>query len=69
MRWLPWEEYCFNTAFQSSLRTTPFQVVYGWPPPALRAYDRGTARVHAVEQALTERDTFLNEVRERLLQA
>jgi hypothetical protein len=69
LRWLPWAEYCFNTAFQSSLRTTPFQVVYGWPPPALRAYDRGTARVHAVEQALTERDTFLNEVRERLLQA
>ncbi len=69
LRWLPWAEYCFNTTFQSSLRTTPFQVVYGRPPPALRAYDRCSTRVPAVDQALTERDMFLNEVRERLLQA
>lgn len=69
LRWLPWAEYCFNTAFQSSLRSTPFQVVYGRPPPALQEYDRGSARVRAVDQALIERDEFLGEIRECLLQA
>lgn len=46
--------------FQSSLRTTPFQV---------RVYEHGTARVRAVNQALVERDEFLEEIREHLLQA
>lgn len=67
--WLPWVEYCFNTAFQTSHRTTPFQVVYGRPPLALMSFARGTARVQAVEQALLDRDAFLQEIRECLLQA
>jgi hypothetical protein len=29
LRWLPWAEYLFNTAYQNSLRDTPFRVVYG----------------------------------------
>jgi len=24
LNWLPWTEYCYNTAFHSALRTTPF---------------------------------------------
>jgi hypothetical protein len=32
LRWLPWAEYIFNTAFQSSLRETPFRIVYGHAP-------------------------------------
>jgi hypothetical protein len=33
LRWLPWAEYLFNTAYQSSLRDTPFRVVYGRATP------------------------------------
>ena len=29
LRWLPWAEFIYNTAFQSALKTTPFQIVYG----------------------------------------
>jgi len=32
LRWLPWAEYTYNTAFQSSLRDMPFCVVYGRDP-------------------------------------
>jgi hypothetical protein len=35
IRWLPWVEYCYNTSYQTKLKTTPFQVVYGRPPPAM----------------------------------
>jgi transposase InsO family protein len=50
--WLPWAEYCYNTAYHSSLRTTPFQVVYGWPPPALVPYTAGSSRTDAVDVLL-----------------
>jgi hypothetical protein len=67
--WLPWAEYCYNTAYHSSLRTTPFQVVYGRPPPALVPYAAGSSRTDAVDVLLQDRDEFLADVRERLLQA
>ena len=39
--WLPWAEYTYNTAYQSSLRDTPFHVVYGRHPPSIRSYEVG----------------------------
>jgi hypothetical protein len=67
--WLPWAEYCYNTAHHSSLRTTPFQVVYGRPPPALVPYRAGSSRTDSVDVLLQDRDEFIADVRERLLQA
>jgi hypothetical protein len=37
LQWLHWAEYCYNSAYQSSLRTSPFKVVYSHDPP-LRTY-------------------------------
>ena len=69
VRWLPWAEFCYNSSYQASLKTSPFRVVYGRDPPILRAYEQGEARLPAVEQQLLERDEFLAEVRDRLEQA
>ena len=49
LQWLPWAEFCFNTSYQSALWATPFEVVYGRPPPALMSYTPGAARVAAVD--------------------
>ena len=51
------------------MRTSPFQVVYGRPPPALIPYTVDTARTDTVDALLQDQDAFLAEVRERLLQA
>ena len=67
--WLPWAEFCYNSSYQASLKTSPFRVVYGRDPPILRAYEQGEARLPAVEQQLLERDEFLAEVRDQLEQA
>jgi len=69
IRWLPWAEFCYNSSYQASLRTSPFKVVYGRDPPVLRAYEPGEARLPAVEQQMLERDEFLAEVHDRLEQA
>jgi hypothetical protein len=55
LKWLPWAEYCYNTGLQSSIRTSPFKVVYGRDPPSI--------------QQLQDRDEFLLEIQERLEQA
>jgi transposase InsO family protein len=69
LRWLPWAEYVYNTAYQSSLRDTPFRVVYGRDPPSIRSYEPGETRVAAVAQEMEDREAFLADVRYRLEQA
>jgi hypothetical protein len=48
--WLPWAEYTYNTAYQSSLQETPFRVVYGRESPTIRSYELGDTSVAAVAQ-------------------
>ena len=69
LQWLPWAEYVFNTAYQSSLRDTPFKIVYGREPPSIRSYEPGDTRVAAVARTMEEREEFLADVRHRLEQA
>jgi hypothetical protein len=44
-------------------------VVYGRPSPSLLPYEPGSAQTDTVDELLSRRDEFLEEVRERLLQA
>jgi hypothetical protein len=67
--WLPWVEYLFNTAYQSSLWDTPFRVVYGHEPPSIRSYETGDTRVQAVAKTMEEHEEFLADIRYRLEQA
>jgi hypothetical protein len=69
LRWLPWAEFIYNTANQSSLRDTPFRIVYGREPPTIRSYEPGETRVAAVAKSMAEREEFLRDVRYRLEQA
>jgi hypothetical protein len=35
LQWLPWAEFCYNSSYQASIRTSPFWVVSG---PTIAAY-------------------------------
>jgi len=69
LRWLPWEEYIYNAAFQTVLKNTPFRIVYGHDPPSIRSYEPGETRVAVVAQSMAERDELLVDVRYLLEQA
>jgi hypothetical protein len=69
LRWLPWAEFVFNTAYQALLQDTPFRVVYGCDPPSVRSYELGDTRVAAVAKSMEEREEFLADIRYRLEQA
>jgi hypothetical protein len=62
--WLPWAKHCYNTSYHSALRTTPFDVVYGRPPPPLLPHQEGVAQTDAVDAMLRDRDAFLEVVHE-----
>jgi len=68
-QWLPWVEYCYNTSYHSSLKATPFKVVYGRSPPTMLSYCPGAAKLETVDQELFNRDLVLQDLRNRLIQA
>ena len=53
--WLPLAEFWFNSNFHISLKLTPFEALYGVPPPILQSYVRGTTRVDALVSLLCQR--------------
>nr|KYP58323.1 Retrotransposable element Tf2 [Cajanus cajan] len=59
---IPWAEYWYNTSFQASAKCTPFEVVYGRPPPSL-------ARFVPVAQDLQDRDEALTQLKFHLQRA
>jgi hypothetical protein len=62
LQWL-WAEFCYNSPFQSSLRSSPFRVIYGRDSPPMRPYSSREARLPVVQAQMLERDEFLQEVR------
>lgn len=54
--WISLAEYWYNTTFHTAINTTPYQVVYGQPPPTHIAYTHGESRVEAVDRSLSARE-------------
>ncbi|WZZ69974.1 hypothetical protein YC2023_081344 [Brassica napus] len=63
---LPWAEYWYNTTFHSSTGTTPFQALYGRPPPAIPRYELGSTLVGEIDEQLQRRDELLDELKQHL---
>ncbi|XP_042972766.1 uncharacterized protein LOC122304569 [Carya illinoinensis] len=55
-KWIPLAEWCYNSNQHASSKVTPFQALYGYPPPKLASYTPGTTRLEEVELTLRERD-------------
>lgn len=67
--WIPWAEYWFNTSYHAATGHTPFEMVYGRPPPVITRWVQGETRVEAVQRELLDRDEALKQLREQLLRA
>ncbi|KOM49767.1 hypothetical protein LR48_Vigan08g059400 [Vigna angularis] len=66
---LPWAEYWYNTSYQESAKCTPFETVYGRPPPSLHRFVPGETLVEAVNQELQTRDEALHQLKFHLARA
>ncbi|KAD5803509.1 hypothetical protein E3N88_14869 [Mikania micrantha] len=63
VKWLPLAEFWYNCNFHTALGITPFQALYGYPPPIFVPYVPKDVRVAAVNELLTDREATI-----RLLQ-
>ncbi|GJT66424.1 retrotransposable element Tf2 [Tanacetum coccineum] len=56
IKWLSLAEYWYNTNFHSSIKTTPFEVLYGQPPPVHTPYVAKDSSVELVDRNLQARE-------------
>ncbi|KAL4318204.1 hypothetical protein GQ457_18G013820 [Hibiscus cannabinus] len=68
-QYLSWAEYWYNTAYQSSVRMTPFRALYGRDPPTILSYMEDTAGSSQLNQQLLERDELLRVLKRNLQHA
>lgn len=68
-KWVSWAEFCYNTSPHYSIKMTPFQALYGRPPPHLVRFGSSHTPVHHIEQLLQERDGILDEIQFNLVRA
>lgn len=67
--WLSLAEFWYNTDFHTSLQTTPFQALYGYPPPLQVTYVPGDSSLPAVDRRMKDRNCMLAILKENLCKA
>ena len=66
---LGWVEYNYNASHHSAIGMSPFEALYGCPPPSIPTYIRGSSPIQALEDTLITRDEVLQRLKQNLLQA
>ncbi|GKB17080.1 retrotransposable element Tf2 [Tanacetum coccineum] len=58
--WIALVEYWYNTSYHTAINTTPFQVVFGQPPPAHITYNHGESPLETMDRSLVTREAVID---------
>lgn len=67
--WLSLAEYWYNTTYHSAIQATPFEVLYGQPPPFHMPYLPGESKVLSVDRSLQKREKMIALLKHHLTRA
>ena len=62
-KWLPLAEWWYNTTYHSSIKASPFEIVYGQAPPTYLPYLPSESKVELVDRSLQKREEMLKLVK------
>ena len=62
-------EFWYNTNFHSAIQTTPFEVLYGQPPPIHMPYLPGESNVETVDRSMQAREQVVDMLKFHLKRA
>lgn len=69
VKWLSLAEFWYNTNYHSSLKVTPFQALYGYPPPQFSLDSYFLSPNIEAADLMEQRQKLMQTLRENLLQA
>lgn len=67
VRWLPLVEWWYNTSFHSSIKASPYEVVYFKGSPIHIPYRIGSSRFKVLDRRLLARKLVLKMLKENLV--
>jgi hypothetical protein len=62
-------EWWYNTSYHTALKTSPFQALYGYPPPMLSEFSISPTADNEAQDFLADRQQLLLQLKENLVQA
>jgi hypothetical protein len=68
-KWLPLEEWWYNTSFYNATKMTPFMALYGYHPPSITSSLKEKDKVQAVEDHIEHQQQVLQILKDNLTMA
>lgn len=65
-RWLSLAEWWYNTSYHTSIKTTPYEVVYGQKPPLHVPYLARDSSFEVVDRTLSAREAAVRVIKDNL---
>lgn len=66
---LPLAEWAYNTSSHLATGVTPYEVIFGKPPPSIPTYISGSSPVEAMDSLLSNRQALLELLQRKLIKA
>jgi hypothetical protein len=69
VKWLPLAEWWYNTNYHTTTKSTPYEIIYGYPPSLHIPYFPKDSPVEVVDDFLCKREQILQAVKRNLQDA